>query len=143
VLSAVDRLTWSFEYDQILLPDLASGEPVRAVFPCAACPEPAGGLVHVPPGTAFPGVDEGEDDPNTARLGVWFRGSVELFLEMDGVLFDEVRHAIVTEDVAAIAEHFPDWAPFWCAACQASYCVRHWLGTPGSCPAGHASQTVL
>ena len=129
-----------------------------ATFPCAACGNVAVTVTLVVPGQTDPrltpeppGVPPGVDSifssafPDQAHLAI-DGGPVPVahgFAPME-----KVAAALEAGDAAALFAINPEYAPFWCPRCSASYCdddYRSWVtfdegfydATYGVCPEGH------
>jgi hypothetical protein len=107
--------------------DAADGGPF-ARFDCATCGHPAGRVEF-----------QGERVVVTSPLG-------RVLSRVERERAATVRDAVLTGDLATLRRF--DYTPFWCPACPASYCHRHWTTeivmdegfydcTYGTCPSGH------
>lgn len=87
---------------------------------------------------------DGDGDGVRARLDVVVPWARVTFFEFPGAVVDALRRA----DPDLLHTLHPEFAPFWCPTCAASYCDEHWDRydvedegfhdeTRGICPRGH------
>jgi predicted RNA-binding Zn-ribbon protein involved in translation (DUF1610 family) len=129
-----------------------------ATFSCAACGNVAATAALIDPGEPDPRLPPGSPDvppgvgsilgsafPDQARLSI-DGGPVSVTHGFPPV--ERVAAALRAGDAAALFAIDPEYAPFWCPRCGASYCgydYRSWVtfdegfydATYGVCPEGH------
>ena len=102
---------------------------------CALCDDFAGAICWVPAGVVLPVPSEIPDDPTFERVLIVVKGELEILRHEDPELMDAVRLGIASGDLVLIAEMTNGLlVPFFCAACDESYCREHREPT---CPSGH------
>ena len=131
--------------------------PISATFRCAACGGVAATVTLVAPGEAVPPTDG--IPPGTPDLGSFtaagFPDRAQLIVAggpvpkaVAPVAPTVVAAALRGGDAALLYALDAELVPFWCPACEASYCAEHyrsWVtfdegfydATYGVCPAGH------
>lgn len=114
-----------------------------AIFRCGACDTVAATVTLVAPGRPDP------------RLGTVLARDAQLSIDggpvsitLAPVPAEQVEAALASGDGAALFALDPEYAPFWCPRCKASYCREHYapqqvyvqgfpISVRGVCPKGH------
>ena len=127
---------------------------VSATYPCGACGAVASTVSLVAPGQSDPRLTP-EPPGVPPGIGTIFSGHAQLSIDggpvsltLGPVSMEAVTAALASGDAAALFEIDPEYAPFWCPTCGASYCRDHYRSYPvyddgyfdcvrGVCPNGH------
>jgi predicted RNA-binding Zn-ribbon protein involved in translation (DUF1610 family) len=131
---------------------------VSATFLCGACGKVASTVTLVSPGLPDPRLTPGPPDvpqgvgtPTSSILPVTAQLSVDggpISRTHRFVPAEDAAIALETGDAAALFAIDPEYAPFWCPTCGASYCREHFTAWvvyddgffdcfQGVCPNGH------
>jgi hypothetical protein len=111
------------------------------VVGCSMCEEPAARIAHVPVGHELPWLPMPQD-MSRARLFIDLGGPMKVWTASDDDVdvFEHARYALSIMDVPLLAELNEAWTPFWCRACERTYCLHH-FDDEDRCPHGHARAT--
>ena len=129
-------------------------EAVEVVYRCRLCDDIAAVVAYVLPGAPDPqdfsvdaptGIETiGLDQPRLSIRG----GPAPATFTLSKDNARAVESALRAGSAKTLYENDHEWAPFWCPACNGTYCRDHWHVVPvfdgdffdylaGTCPRGH------